>query len=110
MVGDLIRVDDDQAVPADCFLLASEKNKEIVRDGQCFISTESLNGERTLDPKMATQEVIQNLEEIVTGGGKRMLLEVATKTGPIANLNLFDATLKLVEPDRQHPLVDLSIK
>jgi magnesium-transporting ATPase (P-type) len=26
IVGDIIRVDDDQAVPADCFLLASEKN------------------------------------------------------------------------------------
>jgi phospholipid-translocating ATPase len=35
LVGDIIRVDDDQPVPADCFLLASEKsnNKEICQDG-----------------------------------------------------------------------------
>jgi magnesium-transporting ATPase (P-type) len=26
VVGDIIRVDDDKEVPADCFLLASEKN------------------------------------------------------------------------------------
>ena len=27
VVGDIIRVDDDCSVPADCFLLASEKNR-----------------------------------------------------------------------------------
>ena len=76
MVGDIIRVDDDCAVPADCFLLASEKNRMITEDGSCFISTESLNGERALDPKMAIREVLTNLEEIVCGGGQRQLMEL----------------------------------
>lgn len=71
---------------------------------------ESLNGERTLDPKMAVQEVIKNLDRIITGGGKELLLEVADAHGPVASLSQFDATLKIVEHDMQHPLVDLSIK
>lgn len=75
-MGDIIRVDDDCPVPADCFLLASEKNGSVQEDGQCFISTESLNGERALDPKMAIKEVLVNLKEIVTGGGQNILLEV----------------------------------
>ena len=29
VVGDIIRVDDDHPVPADCLLLASEKNKQV---------------------------------------------------------------------------------
>lgn len=33
VVGDIIRVDDDWPVPADCFLLASEKNKQVQQDG-----------------------------------------------------------------------------
>jgi hypothetical protein len=70
---------------------------------------ESLNGERTLDPKMAIQEAIKNLDEIVTGGGKRLLMEV-TCASPVASLSSFESKMKLVEPDKQHPLVDLSIK
>ena len=109
-MGDIIRVDDDFPVPADCFLLASEKNKCFQTDGQCFISMESLNGERALDPKMAIKEVIENLKPIVTGGGKDLLLEIQCKTGPISNLSEFDGKLKIVEPHRQYPLEDLSIK
>ena len=57
MVGDFIRVDDDGAVPADCFLLASSKAGKLSEDGSCFISTDSLDGERSLKPKMAIKEV-----------------------------------------------------
>ena len=110
VVGDIIQVDDDCAVPADCVLLASEKNKQLSSDGSCFISTESLNGERTLDPKMAIKEVITNLKEILVGGGQKVLMEVQCKTGPISNLNSFDGVMKIVEPSKQLPLIDLSIK
>lgn len=61
VVGDIIRVEDDKFVPADCFLLASEKCGKLSVDGSCFISTDSLDGERTLKPKMAIREVIDNL-------------------------------------------------
>jgi phospholipid-translocating ATPase len=110
VVGDIIRVDDDCAVPADCFLLASEKNRVITEDGSCFISTESLNGERALDPKMAIREVLTNLPEIICGGGQRQLMEVQCREGPVSNLNSFDGQVKLVDVARQHPLIDLSIK
>jgi hypothetical protein len=48
-------------VPADCFLLASMKGGKLSDDGSCFISTDSLDGERNLKPKMAIMEVQENL-------------------------------------------------
>lgn len=59
---------------------------------------------------MAIKEVIDNLNEIVTGGGKNLLLEVQCNTGPVSSLSEYDGKLKLVEPDRQYPLEDLCIK
>lgn len=67
-VGDIIKVMDDEIVPADCLILTSgngENNPE--NFGQCFISTGSLDGERNLKPKMAIKEVEENFVNIVTG-------------------------------------------
>ena len=71
---------------------------------------ESLNGERTLDPKMAIREVLTNLKEVLTGGGKRMLIEVQCKNGPVMDLNKFEGDLKIIEADAQYPLIQLDIK
>ena len=59
---------------------------------------------------MAIREVIDNLQEIINGGGKNILLEVNCKTGPKPELHAFDAALKVVFPDRQLPLIDLDLK
>lgn len=47
-VGDIIRIDDLEQVPADCVLLKVAENKP-----ECFVKTAALDGERNLKPKLA---------------------------------------------------------
>ena len=56
-VGDIIKVKDDEIIPADCFVMASGSSLEAQTDGQCFIATSSLDGENILKPKMAIREI-----------------------------------------------------
>lgn len=100
-VGDIIKVLDDQIVPADCFLLTSgTSERQSDNNGQCFISTGSLDGERNLKPKMAIRQVEQNFFDLVTGSGRDVIIEVNQKDGPVANLYQFNADLKIVYADR----------
>ena len=45
-VGDVITIKDDQIIPADCVLLKTNSGQE------CFIKTQSLDGETNLKPKL----------------------------------------------------------
>ncbi len=65
-VGDIIKVQDDEVIPADCFILASGSELEAQSGGQCFIATSTLDGERNLKPKIAIKEVQDNLIDLVT--------------------------------------------
>ena len=56
-VGDIIKVMDDEVIPADCFIMASGSSLESQSAGQCFIATSTLDGERSLKPKIAIKEV-----------------------------------------------------
>jgi magnesium-transporting ATPase (P-type) len=47
-VGNVIKLKDNQMVPADCIVLSA-----VDSNGLCYISTESLDGERNLKPKLA---------------------------------------------------------
>jgi len=49
------------------------------------------------------------LFEVITGGGKNVVLEANCKE-PIMDLFNFQAQLKLVYPEHQMPLVDLDLK
>lgn len=51
-VGDLILIDDDGFVPADCVLLKSSMST-----GEAFIMTGQLDGERNFKPKMAIKQI-----------------------------------------------------
>lgn len=51
-VGDVIRVEDQEYLPADLIVLASSSES-----GACFIQTSSLDGEKNLKPKFALPEV-----------------------------------------------------
>ena len=52
---------DDEIIPADCLVLTSgNADTNANNNGQCFISTGSLDGERNLKPKMAIAEIEQN--------------------------------------------------
>jgi len=51
-VGDLILIDDDSFVPADCLLV-----KTALQTSEAFILTSQLDGERNFKPKLAIKEV-----------------------------------------------------
>ena len=48
---------DDEVIPADCYIMASGSSLESQSAGQCFIATSTLDGERSLKPKIAIKEV-----------------------------------------------------
>lgn len=109
-VGDIIKVLDDEVIPADCFVLASGSTLESQSEGQCFIATSTLDGERNLKPKIAIKEVQDNLVDLVTGEGSELIVEVNCKTNPKPDLYSFEADLKLVTQEQQAPLIDLDLK
>ncbi|EEB06682.1 phospholipid-transporting ATPase [Schizosaccharomyces japonicus yFS275] len=49
-VGDIVRVRNDEAIPADILLLSSERS-----DGTCYVETKNLDGETNLKDKHALQ-------------------------------------------------------
>ena len=102
MVGDIIKVMDDEIVPADCFLLTSGVGAEDPDAcGQCFIATSSLDGERNLKPKMAIKEIETDFLNIVSSRGEDVMLEVKCTDEPIPDLYSFDAKLKIVNKRTQ---------
>ena len=110
-VGDIIKVKDDEIVPADCLLLTSgycENNPSSF--GQCFISTGSLDGERNLKPKMAIKEVEDSFTDIITGSREKIIVEVNVRDAPMPNLYHFDAYMKLVYQEHQSNMIDLDLK
>ena len=107
-VGDIIKVYDDEVIPADCFILASGSSLESQSVGQCFIATSTLDGERNLKPKIAIKEMQDNFVDLVTG--LDVIAEVNCKTNPIPDLYSFDADLKLVMQDKQLPIINLDLK
>ena len=101
-VGDIIKVMDDEVVPADCFLLASGVSAEDEdANGQCFIATSSLDGERNLKPKMAIKEVEQDFLSLATNSGDDVMMEVKCTDEPIPDLYSFNAELKIVYKNAQ---------
>ena len=55
-VGDILRIKDDGYVPADCIILKAKQE-----NGQGFIQTDALDGERNFKSKMALKQGQQNL-------------------------------------------------
>lgn len=49
-VGHIIKLKNDEWVPADCIVLQTGET-----NGICYISTETLDGERNLKPKFAPE-------------------------------------------------------
>ena len=96
-VGDIIKVMDDEIVPADCFLLTSGISLENENaNGQCFIATSSLDGERNLKPKMSIKEIETDFMSLVAARGEDIVMEVKTTDSPIPDLYSFNGELKLV--------------
>jgi P-type E1-E2 ATPase len=51
-VGDIIRLTDDQMIPADCIILQTDSP-----NADCFVQTGSLDGERNLKPKQGIKTI-----------------------------------------------------
>lgn len=72
-VGDIVRVDQNDWVPADLILLHSSG-----ADGGCYVETAALDGETNLKQRQAlkmTNDVIQTPEDIATFTGRRRSLK-----------------------------------
>lgn len=62
-VGDIIRIDDREQVPADCVLLKVADNKP-----EAFVKTAALDGERNLKPKLADAELSAHIDRLFSAG------------------------------------------
>ncbi len=60
-MGDVIRVRDNQILPADCLLLATHSLVQEDDSNKCFTNTQTLDGETNLKPKLP----IKALEQLV---------------------------------------------
>ena len=64
-VGDILRIRDDQIIPADCVVLASHSKAVTIDESvpsECFTKTQSLDGETNLKPKLPVKAVNQQLK------------------------------------------------
>ena len=92
-VGDILCVNDDTIVPADCVLISSDPSRP-GNLGQCFISTGNLDGERNLKPKMSIVHAEQNFNNIFKGS---TYLEINCPDRPTPDLyNFQNAEMKIV--------------
>ena len=78
-VGDIIRVESEEYFPADAIVLASSD-----KNGNCFIMTSSLDGEKNLKPKYALKEIQRQVYS-----GESFNFEGTLRYGP-PNEDLFD--------------------
>ena len=55
MVGDIIKIHEDEFLPADVMIISTSDNST----GKCFIETKNLDGETNLKQKCANKELIK---------------------------------------------------
>ena len=56
----MILLKDGNIVPTDCIVLQTAKT-----NGECFILTDALDGERNLKPRMALKQTNQHMDELL---------------------------------------------
>lgn len=57
-VGDIVRVEQDMAIPADLILLRTSEQK-----GSCFVETKNLDGETNLKTKQTNKSIMRDITE-----------------------------------------------
>ena len=72
-VGDIVKLETNAFIPADCIILQAED-----RLGQCYISTSNLDGERNLKPRFAPK----------------------ITQGRLMELSKSDITIECIDPDK----------
>jgi len=100
-VGDILAIHDGETVPADCILLSTDPSRPD-RQGQCFIQTSNLDGERNLKPKLSITRCEQNFTRVLN---KECDVEVVLRERPVADLYCFQgAEMKIVMDGEQHDI------
>ena len=104
-VGDIIKIDDLEQVPADCILLQVSGNKP-----ECFVKTAALDGERNLKPKLANEMLSQHLDSIIgpKADQSKTNLSVAC-IEPTKELYYFEGRLKACLPDEPEFKMNLDL-
>ena len=95
-VGDIIRIEDGEQVPADCVLLKVAEDKP-----ECFVSTSPLDGERNLKPKLASARVAQacaSLFDAAEASDQASSLRLDC-IAPVKELYLFEGRLTVKGPE-----------
>ena len=62
-VGDILKLENNKTIPADVLVLSSADD-----NGMCYISTETLDGEQNLKPKLAPSLTQGKIVEITEKG------------------------------------------
>jgi phospholipid-transporting ATPase len=90
-VGDIVKIQDEEEIPADCVLLQVEGNKS-----EAFVRTSALDGERNLKPKLASATVSTNFDKIFDGsaGDQRVKFWVDC-INPIKDLYKYEGRMKM---------------
>ena len=89
-VGDIIKIDDNEQVPADCILLKVADSKP-----ECFVKTVALDGERNLKPKLANAQLSENFETLFGPNSQDKKVDLQVNCiQPIKELYYFEGRLK----------------
>ena len=59
-VGDILKLSDGAFIPADCVVLKTHQE-----NGECFIQTDALDGERNFKSKLALKGIHENFQDIL---------------------------------------------
>ncbi|TNV85488.1 hypothetical protein FGO68_gene5841 [Halteria grandinella] len=107
-VGDIIEINDGQTVPADCLLLSAPQ-----ANGQCFLQTSSLDGEKNLKQKLAIKTIQDNIESILKNGvqqtNENSIFEVRCQE-PERNLYYFKGEINYRPQEGLEKSFDLDLK
>jgi len=104
-VGDIIKIKDQEQVPADCILLQVSDCKP-----ECFVKTAALDGERNLKPKLANELISENFDRMFGPKAQQAKVELeVTCIPPVKELYYFEGRLKASLPEEPEFKMNLDL-
>lgn len=93
-VGDLLILNDNMIVPADCVLIKAPSNA----GGECQIQTGQLDGERSLKPKYALQRTQNTIDRMLVSANEEAAAGIQVHcSAPDQSLFYFEGAVQLAE-------------
>ena len=104
-VGDILKIEDDKQVPADCILLKVADNKP-----ECFVKTAALDGERNLKPKLTNEKISRQFDEMFQPGAQQDTCGLRVSCiPPTKELYYFEGRLYANLPDNPDFSINLDL-